>query len=129
MDRRGTIGLARVTRLVRGMVVDVDLNPVKGSETGKIRPCVIVTNDQYNARVPVIQVVPLTAWSEKKARIITNVELFPTASNGCNKRSVADCLQTRPVDRHQRLVRLRGTLADIDMEKIDAALKIVFSLN
>lgn len=118
-----------MTRLVRGMVVDVDLNPVKGSETGKIRPCVIVTNDQYNARVPVIQVAPLTAWSEKKARIITNVEIFPTAANGCNKRSVADCLQTRPVDRHQRLVRIRGTLADADLEKIDAALKIVFSLN
>ncbi len=54
MDRRGTIGLARVTRLVRGMVVDIDLNPVKGSETGKIRPCVIVTNNQYNTRAPVI---------------------------------------------------------------------------
>ena len=129
MDRRGTIGLARVTRLIRGMVVDIDLNPVKGSETGKIRPCVIVTNDQYNARVPVIQVVPLTAWSEKTARIITNVEIFPTDSNGCNKRSVADCLQTRPVDRHERLVRIRGTLANVDLGKIDAALKIVFSLS
>ena len=55
-----------MTTLVRGMVVDINLNPVKGSETGKIRPCVIVTNNQYNARVPVIEVVPLTAWSEKK---------------------------------------------------------------
>ena len=52
--------------LRRGMVIDVDLNPTKGSETGKIRPCVIVTNDVYNRRVPVIQVVPITQWSEKK---------------------------------------------------------------
>jgi len=28
-----------------GMVIDIDLNPVKGSETGKIRPCIVVTND------------------------------------------------------------------------------------
>ncbi len=129
MDQSGNIGLARMTKLVRGMVVDVNLNPVKGSETGKIRPCVIVTNNQYNARVPVIQVVPLTAWSEKKARIVTNVEIFPTASNGCTKRSVADCLQTRPVDRHERLVRVRGTLAAVDLKNIDSALKLVFSLN
>ena len=118
-----------MTKLIRGMVVEIDLNPVKGSETGKIRPCVIVTNNQYNARVPVIQVVPLTAWSEKKARIVTNVEISPTASNGCTKRSLADCLQTRPVDRHQRLVRVRGTIADIDLKNIDAALKLVFSLD
>lgn len=51
------------------MVVDVNLDPTQGSETGKTRPCVIVTNDFYNQRVPVIQVVPITEWSEKKARI------------------------------------------------------------
>ena len=44
--------------LKRGMVIDANLDPAKGSETGKIRPCVIVTNDVYNERVPVIQVVP-----------------------------------------------------------------------
>lgn len=118
-----------MTTLVRGMVVDIDLEPVKGSETGKVRPCVIVTNNRYNARVPVIQVVPLTAWSEKKARIVTNVEISPSAANGCTKRSVADCLQTRPVDRHERLVRTRGRIADIDLENIDTALKIVFNLD
>ena len=55
------------------MVIDVNLDPTKGSETGKVRLSVIVTNNIYNARVPVIQVVPLTAWSGRKARIITNV--------------------------------------------------------
>ena len=117
-----------MTRLTRGMVIDVDLNPVKGSETGKIRPCVIVTNDTYNARVPVIQVVPLTAWSQKKARIITNVEILPSRSNGCSKKSVADCLQTRPIDHKERLVRVLGEMRPNEMSKIDAALKIVFEL-
>lgn len=55
-----------MTKLERGMIIDVNLDPIKGSETGKIRPCVIVTNDIYNERVPVIQVVPITAWNEKK---------------------------------------------------------------
>ena len=114
--------------LKRGMVIDVNLDPTKGSETGRIRPCVIVTNDTYNERVPVIQVVPITAWSVKKARITTNVIIEPSPQNGLSKRSVADCLQTRPVDYRSRLVRVRGTLEAPLMTVIDRALKIVFAL-
>lgn len=110
------------------MVIDVNLDPTKGSETGKIRPCVIVTNNTYNARVPVIQVVPLTAWSGRKARIMTNVEIVPSPRNGLTKESVADCLQTRPIDHRARLVNVRGALESEVMAKIDDALKIVFGL-
>jgi mRNA interferase MazF len=58
--------MAGMTTLTRGMIIDVNLDPALGSETGKIRPCVIVTNDVYNERVPVIQVVPVTEWNEKR---------------------------------------------------------------
>ncbi|OQY20696.1 MAG: MazF family transcriptional regulator [Desulfobacteraceae bacterium 4572_35.1] len=120
--------MAGISLLKRGMVIDVNLDPTQGSETGKIRPCVIVTNDVYNERVPVIQVVPVTQWNDKKNRIRTNVDLLPSPNNGLNKQSIADCLQTRPVNHRHRLIKIRGTLASTDMEKIDAALKIVFSL-
>lgn len=110
------------------MVIDADLNPAKGSETGKIRPCVIVTNDTYNARVPVIQVVPLTAWSERKTRVVTNVEIVSSSRNGLTQKSAADCLQTRPIDHRIRLVRIRGELEDEDMVKIGDALRIVFDM-
>lgn len=111
-----------------GMVIDVNLDPVQGSETGKVRPCVVVTNDTYNARVPVIQVTPLTAWNEKKARIVSNVEIEPSPSNGLIKKSVADCLQTRPVDHARRMVKVRGELTADEMRAIDNALRIVFGL-
>ena len=112
----------------RGMVIDIDLDPAQGSETGIVRPCVVVTNDIYNARVPVIQVVPITAWNEKKARINTNVTLAPSTINGLEKKSIADCLQTRPIDYRLRLSRVRGKLEYDDMRVIDQALKVVFSL-
>jgi mRNA interferase MazF len=117
-----------MTTLKRGMVIDVDLDPTQGSETGKIRPCVIVTNNVYNERVPVIQVVPITAWSEKKSRIKTNVELLPNNENGLSKQSIADCLQTRPIDHRFRLIKIRGKLNTAEMRKIDEAIKIVFAL-
>ena len=111
------------------MIIDVDLNPTKGSETGKIRPCIIVTNNIYNERVPVIQVVPLTQWSSKKAKIKTNIEIAPSALNRLTKKSIADCLQTRPIDRAFRLVKIRGELELESMLEIDKALKVVFALS
>ena len=118
-----------MTTLKRGMLLDVNLDPTLGSETGKIRPCIIVTNDVYNQRVPVIQVVPIIAWSAKKAKITTNVEINPTRSNGLSKKSVADCLQTRPIVHRHRIVRIRGKLTHSEMNEIDQALKIDFELN
>ena len=117
-----------MTKLERGMVIDVNLDPALGSETGKIRPCVIVTNDIYNERVPVIQVIPITAWNEKKALIKTNVEIEPTATNGLTKKSIADCLQTRPIDYNHRLVKIRGRLSSQLLEEIDESLAMVFGI-
>jgi mRNA interferase MazF len=117
-----------MTTLKRGMVIDVNLDPTLGSETGKIRPCVVVTNDVYKERVPVVQVVPLTGWSEKKGRIRTNITIESTKENGLSKKSVADCLQTRPIDHRYRMVGARGELSAGDMGQIDGALKIIFSL-
>jgi mRNA interferase MazF len=121
--------VAGMNRLKRGMIIDVNLDPTLGSETGKIRPCVVVTKDVYNERVLVIRVVPVTAWSEKKGAITTNVKMHPSKINGLTKKSIADCLQTRPIDHRRRLVKIRGRLSSTKMDEIDQALKIVFDLD
>jgi len=115
-------------RVKRGMVVQIDFNPVKGSETGKVRPGIVVTNNIYNERVPVIQIVPVTSWSEKKSKIKTNIELAPTKENGLKKKSIADCLQTRPLNQRYRLKKVIGNISDEDLQKLDGALKLVFDL-
>ncbi|MBK8046754.1 MAG: type II toxin-antitoxin system PemK/MazF family toxin [Anaerolineales bacterium] len=120
--------MAGTVKIVRGIVIEVNLDPTTGSETGKTRPCIVVTNNVYNERVPVIQVVPLTAWTEKKSQIRTNITVNPDGQNGLSKRSVADCLQTRPIDYAHRSVRILGNLTPATMREIDAALKIVFDL-
>ena len=75
-----------------------------------------------------IQVVPITTWTEKNGRIKTNIDLVPSPTNGLSKRSVADCLQTRPVDHTHRMVAVLGELTTQDLRKIDEALKTVFAL-
>ncbi len=118
-----------MTLLKRGMIIDVNLDPTQGSETGKVRPCIIVTNDVYNERVPVIQVVPITQWSAKKARIKTNVAIQPVRSNDLSKKSIADCLQTRPIDHRHRMVRILGNLSPGKVLELNKALQIVFELD
>ncbi len=117
-----------MSTIERGMVIDVNLDPTLGAEKGKTRPCVVVTNNIFNHRVPIIQVVPLTEWNDKKSRITTNIAIEPTAENGLLKRSIADCLQTRPIDHRYRLVNIRGIVAANDLQRIDQALKIIFGL-
>ncbi len=112
----------------RGDIIDINLNPTKGSETGKIRPCIVVTNNIYNAKVPILQVVPLTNWSEKKSLILSNITIEQTRQNFLTKKSIADCLQTRPIDIKERFVKKRGFIDANDMQQIDNGLKIVFEL-
>jgi mRNA interferase MazF len=117
-----------MTTIERGMVIDIDLEPVQGSETGKVRPCIVVTNDVYNARVPVIQVVPITAWNEKKGRIKTNV----TLETLCAERAGQDVgcrLPANPSDRlSPEAVPWEGKTDARRHVTIDQALKCVFGL-
>ena len=123
--------MSRLTDFIprRGMIIDFNLDPTKGSETGKTRPCIVVTNDIYNQKLPVIQVIPITAWSEKKARVVTNIIINPNQKNGLDKKSIADCLQTRPLDYASRYIRSRGMVSKKAIAEIDEALKIIFSLS
>jgi mRNA interferase MazF len=120
-----------MTNLIRGTIVDVDLNPTVGSETNKIRPCVIVTNDVYNNNnnLPIFQVVPITGWSKRKEEIIHNVVIVPNPINGLTKKSVADCIQTRPIDMSYRFVGIKGNVSDDVLAEIDQALLTVFELD
>jgi mRNA interferase MazF len=76
----------------------------------------------------VVQVVPIAAWNEKKARVLTNITIEPSTENNLAKKSIADCLQNRPVDYRQRREKFRGYVDSETMLKIDRALKIIFSL-
>ena len=44
----------------RGDIVGINLNPKKGDEVGKIRPCVIISNNDENQILDTIIVMPLS---------------------------------------------------------------------
>ena len=57
----------------RGDIVLVDLEPVKGSETGKIRPCVIIQNDIGNKFSSTTIVTIVTSQKEISKEYPTDV--------------------------------------------------------
>jgi len=46
--------------LNRGDIVGINLNPKKGDEVGKVRPCVIVSDNESNTILDTIIIMPLS---------------------------------------------------------------------
>jgi len=83
-----------------------NLDPVIGSEQGKTRPVIIVSENQINEVLSVVNVLPVT--SRKKNRsIYPNEALLPEKHSGLKKESIVLCYQIRTLDK-KRLVKLYG---------------------
>lgn len=112
----------------RGDVVEVILDPTIGTEIRKIRPCVVVSNNRANEFSPQLTIVPVTAYSPKKAAIIVCAEV-PAGEGGLAKRSIINCSQIRTVDKQRVRRAPLGTLSSSTMQKVDQALKIHLALS
>ena len=74
-----------------------DLEPVIGSEQGKSRPVLIVSEDDINDLLNIVNVVPIA--SRKPGRVIyPNEVLLPAEKCGLDKESIALCHQIRTID-------------------------------
>ncbi|MEQ8223064.1 MAG: type II toxin-antitoxin system PemK/MazF family toxin [Candidatus Eremiobacterota bacterium] len=108
----------------RGDVVIVDLEPAKGSEQSKVRPCVIIQNDIGNQYSPVTIIACIT--SGEKATFDTEVEI-KAPEGGLKNNSIVLLNQIRTIDK-SRIVDYWGTLFSDTMLLIDEALKISLGL-
>lgn len=104
----------------RGDVYWVNLNPTKGSEIKKTRPCVLVGATPINKARRTVVVVPLSTSATARPPIVIPVE--------CEKKQVAAvCDQIRTVDK-SRLESQMGRLSNKDMDKLDSGLRQVLAL-
>ncbi len=95
----------------RGQVYWVVLDPVRGSEMSKTRPCVILSANEINRRRNTVVIVPLTSTSEPvHFPLVIDV---PSAGLGSKARSE----QIRNVDK-SRLTSLIGQISDSDLNDI-----------
>jgi len=113
----------------RGDVHVVDLEPVRGSESNKRRPAVIVSNDVANATAlrlgrGVVTVVPVTSNVE---RIYPFQVKLPMLRTGLPVDSKAQAEQVRAVDVERIGERLGLVPGDL-MNQLDEALRLHLGL-
>jgi mRNA interferase MazF len=111
--------------VLRGEVRLVDLDPVRGSESNKRRPAVVVSNDRANAVAArlgrgVVTVVPVTSNTD----LVFPFQVFlPASATGLRSDSKAQAEQVRSVA-VERLGAVLGRLPAEVVAALDDALRL-----
>ena len=105
------------TSVKRGDVFLVELNPTRGREIRKTRPCVVVSPDELNAHMGTFIVAPLTSGSHPYP--------FRVACRFGGKNGYVILDQIRTVD-DARLGKRLGALTGVTMTKILDVLQAMF---
>jgi len=108
-----------------GDICEVNLDPVVGSETGKRRPALIVSNDINNEYSQTVTVLPITGQPAKKQYPFE--VLIPKDVAGLTVDSRIKANQIRTVDK-RRLVSFRGSLPSQYFPQVEKALKTHLNL-
>jgi mRNA interferase MazF len=111
--------VVREEAVSRGDIFLVSLNPTRGSEIRKTRPCVVVSPDELNAHLRTFIVAPLT----------TGGHTYPfrvrCRFDDKDGHVVAD--QLRAVDR-ERLIKHLGVLDEDTLVKVLSVLQAMFAV-
>ena len=115
--------------MLRGEIRLIDLDPVRGSESAKRRPAVLVSNDRANAVAArlgrgVVTVVPITSNVE---RVYAFQVLLSAKETGLRVDSKAQAEQVRSVD-VTRLGPVVGQVPADAMAKLEDALRLHLDL-
>ena len=92
------------------------LDPTRGSEQAGRRPVLVVSREQINQLLSVVNVIPLTSRKSEARIIYPNEVLLPAGTAGLRIDSIALCYQIRTLDKG-RLDRDIGELNDIELQQ------------
>lgn len=109
----------------RGNIYLAALDPTVGREISKIRPVVVVSNDQNNTYAGTVSILPITSKNTEKIYPFETYLAKGTANLPKNSKVKAD--QIRTIDK-SRLVQFVGQLQENEMIKVDKAVSIHLAL-
>lgn len=98
----------------------VNLDPTIGSEQGKTRPVLVISDDEINNILPVINILPITSHNSGRT-IYPNEVLLTKKQIGLDNDSLVLCYQIRTIDK-KRLIKKQAEIKndDVKSEIIDA---------
>ena len=104
----------------RGEVYIVSLDPTAGSEIGKQRPALVISNNINNRNADTVTVVPITSNTAK----VYPFEVFlPKGAAGLQEDSKVKCEQIRTIDK-SRLKRKIGEISEDILKEVEKAILI-----
>jgi len=111
----------------RGGIYLANFNPSKGTEPGKIRPCIVMQSNLLNeAGHPSTTVLPLTTQLIEDA---APLRYRVTARDGLEFDSDIMLDQTRTIDNQRITSDLLTTLAEKEINEVEAYWRIVLGLD
>lgn len=99
-------------------VHQISLDPEKGSEIRKTRPCVIISPDEMNKHIRTVSIAPMTSTIKNYPTRVT------TTFQGKKGQIVLD--QIRTVDK-SRLIKKFGSISSSAEEKVLSVLQEMFA--
>ncbi len=97
----------------------ISLDPTKGSEIKKTRPCLIISPNEMNKHIRTVIIAPMTSTIKNYPTRVT------TTFQGKKGQIVLD--QIRTVDK-SRLIKSLGTISSSAEEKVLSTLQEMFAL-
>lgn len=107
--------------ILRGHVYWVELDPVRGSEIARTRPCVVLSTEEVNDHRRTVVVVPLTTTRTPPVPPL----LLSTPSMGADSKARIEHI--RAVDK-TRLKALVGEIGAEDLAAIEESLRRILRL-
>src|SRR3972149_5638513 len=92
-----------------------NLDPVIGSEQGKTRPVLVISEEEINQILPVVNVLPITSRKPDR-KIYPNEYLISTKISGLPRESIVLCHQIRTLDK-KRLSKEIGEIKDTEIQE------------
>lgn len=101
----------------------MDLNPTRGDEMKKTRPCLVISIDGIS-RLNLAIVIPITEWQESFKKQPWKIPVSASAVSGLHKNSALDTFQIKSLST-ERFVQKRGELDGQTIKEAASAVALV----
>jgi mRNA interferase MazF len=91
------------------------LDPVVGSEQGRTRPVLVISESALNGLLPVVNVLPITSRKQNR-KVYPNEALLTQGAAGLTAESIVLCYQIRTLDK-RRLLKVFGMLDNVLLQE------------
>ena len=92
-----------------------NLDPVIGSEQGKTRPVLIISDEEVSKILPIVNILPITSYKNNR-KVYPNEIFIPAGVGGLEKDSLILAHQIRTLDK-KRLIKKLGYINSVKLQE------------